>query len=436
MVPNANNPVTFASTYLGSGYVWLDQTYIVADTTTKSTKASTNRISVSDTSALIPGTPIYFEKQGVATGSLVLSNIKANTEYYVLTVRPETVAGSFIVGNQYQITTVGSTSFTSIGASSNTVGVIFTATGAGTGTGTATSLQEFTITEKRYPDESVFQLTDATSTTVSVSQFQQVNVDRLWVTVNGYRVPSSSLKINEYNNLSILAPIGSGDNVIITSMMPTATPNEEIYLLNVSTTNQASVYRANALTRTWLVHPLSYTDSVIKLNDVTRVTDTVIQNVTTPATYTIGLTSNKNAICHLVIYNNTTHSLVDPANYRISTLDTAPVVVITGGVSVGNSLTITSVEGRLLYINGEQIGFNECDLVANTVTGLTRGANGTGEQTYIPLYSEVFGVTPNNRMTDVVYSETWNSYIYNTVDGDPLQISQTVGANFLKVDRN
>jgi hypothetical protein len=67
---------------------------------------------------------------------------------------------------------------------------------------------------------------------------------------------------------------------------------------------------------------------------------------------------------------------------------------------------------------------------------LTRGANGTGEQTYIPLYSEVFGIIPDNRMTDVDYARTWNSYIYNTVEGDPLQISQTVGANFLKVDRS
>jgi hypothetical protein len=47
-------------------------------------------------------------------------------------------AGSFVVGNSYTIASVGTTSFTSIGASANTVGVTFTATGAGSGTGTAT----------------------------------------------------------------------------------------------------------------------------------------------------------------------------------------------------------------------------------------------------------------------------------------------------------
>lgn len=46
-------------------------------------------------------------------------------------------AGSFVVGNVYTIASVGTTSFTSIGASANTVGITFVATGVGSGTGTA-----------------------------------------------------------------------------------------------------------------------------------------------------------------------------------------------------------------------------------------------------------------------------------------------------------
>jgi hypothetical protein len=46
-------------------------------------------------------------------------------------------AGSFVVGQTYVITAVGTTNFIAIGASGNVVGTIFTATGAGTGTGTA-----------------------------------------------------------------------------------------------------------------------------------------------------------------------------------------------------------------------------------------------------------------------------------------------------------
>jgi hypothetical protein len=47
-------------------------------------------------------------------------------------------AGSFVTGISYTIKTVGDTNFTLIGASENTVGITFTASGAGTGTGTAT----------------------------------------------------------------------------------------------------------------------------------------------------------------------------------------------------------------------------------------------------------------------------------------------------------
>lgn len=49
-----------------------------------------------------------------------------------------TNAGSFVIGQSYQIVSVGNTNFIAIGAASNTVGVVFTASGVGSGTGTAT----------------------------------------------------------------------------------------------------------------------------------------------------------------------------------------------------------------------------------------------------------------------------------------------------------
>jgi len=48
-----------------------------------------------------------------------------------------TTAGSFFVGQEYRITSIGTTDFTLIGASANNVGLTFTATGVGSGTGTA-----------------------------------------------------------------------------------------------------------------------------------------------------------------------------------------------------------------------------------------------------------------------------------------------------------
>ena len=67
----------------------------------------------------------------------------SNTEYSA--TPPAAVnSGSFVVGTKYTITALSdglggaTTSFTAIGASANTVGIVFTATGVGSGTGTAT----------------------------------------------------------------------------------------------------------------------------------------------------------------------------------------------------------------------------------------------------------------------------------------------------------
>jgi hypothetical protein len=277
---------------------------------------------------------------------------------------------------------------------------------------------------------------DETFTVISV--WDQFNVNRLWVTVNGRRVPSESLYLNSDNNLSILVPIASGDSITILSMVPSATPNQLVYLQNVNKTNNASVYRANTQTRTWLVEPLYYTDETMYVADVTRITDTIIQNVTAPAVVdgiiSIGINANKNSISQIIVYNNTTSSYVNTSNYSLVIVDIAPTINITGGVTTGDSLIITTIEGNLLYLNGEQIRFTAVNLSDNSITGLQRGTNGTGEISYNPVYSEVFGILPNNLLPSVNYNLTWNSNVYNVTEGDPLQISETEAAYFLNTD--
>ena len=60
------------------------------------------------------------------------------------------IAGTFVIGDTYRISSIGTTNFQLIGATSNTVGLLFIATGIGSGTGTAelsnnvqTKLQEY-----------------------------------------------------------------------------------------------------------------------------------------------------------------------------------------------------------------------------------------------------------------------------------------------------
>jgi len=77
----------------------------------------------------------------VGDGTNVPTGVLPSTNGNLLTstVGATVTAGSFVIGTQYTILTVGTTSFTAIGASSNTAGVVFTATGVGSGDGTATT---------------------------------------------------------------------------------------------------------------------------------------------------------------------------------------------------------------------------------------------------------------------------------------------------------
>ena len=325
---------------------------------------------------------------------------------------------------------------------SNNVGTTFVATGTGTGTGTATAIYyvydiesatEFRVTAVR--DGDPYTVTTATGS-MNVTQWEQSNVDRVWVTVNGYRIPSSALRLNPDNNLSILTTIEPGDVVIVTSMIPTATPNQAVYIQNVNKSGTQSVYRANSLTRTWLTQPLQNVDTIIYVEDVTKVTENIVQIETAPAPVdgitSIGLEGDKRIITQVIVKNGAT--TLPSTSYYVDLENLAPILRITAGVTTGDTLTITVILGNLIYVNGEQIRFTTVDFDANTLSGLQRGANGTGEQTYIPEYTTVYGILSGNQLPAVYNGFSWNSFNYNLVDGDPLQISTTYSANFLNAD--
>jgi hypothetical protein len=116
---------TATSTASGGGTVTVKYEYpIGGDTYTTSTGWGAGSWSPTDTVTL--GVNPF----SVASGSTTVT-VTQTAHGYLKS------AGAFTVGAQYKIVAVGSTDFTLIGAASNTVGVIFTATGAGTGSGTA-----------------------------------------------------------------------------------------------------------------------------------------------------------------------------------------------------------------------------------------------------------------------------------------------------------
>ena len=378
-----NDPVTSISTWTTGGFVWVDGTFILATQIATATSSTGNLITVADTSQLIVDTPVLFTEKGTTLGSALLGGIVAGTTYYI----KEIVSGT-----------------------------------------------TFTISETRGGDS--LTLSDSTGT-MNVQQWQQDNVDRLWVTVDGSRIPSSQLRINPGNYISILAQVDINQEVIISSMMPSATPDQEIYLLSVDGVDGV-VYRDNIESRSWLTKSLFPLETIMYVNDVTRLVNTLRQTSIAPAAVdgitSIGLSANKNDLIQVSVYNETTGQDISPNSFIISIVDLSPTLEIVGGVSSGDTLTITMREAKLLLVNGEEIIVRGLDLANNALTNLQRGANGTAIPPETPIYSTVYSLLEVNKMTQVNYDRVWNSYIYNTVEGDPLQISETSAADFLRTD--
>jgi hypothetical protein len=84
------------------------------------------------------------------TACYLLQNIAAGQETLTLSFFSPIAATALVNGTNYTITTIGTTDFTLVGAASNTVGLVFSATGAGTGSGTATqaiTVFQYVLTE-------------------------------------------------------------------------------------------------------------------------------------------------------------------------------------------------------------------------------------------------------------------------------------------------
>ena len=88
--------------------------------------------------ALFTGTLGSFTRSTLTVSGLTVR--PAVNDAVTLTGGLLVTAGSFVASKSYTINEIGTTDFTLIGAASNTVGVVFTASGVGAGTGTALAL--------------------------------------------------------------------------------------------------------------------------------------------------------------------------------------------------------------------------------------------------------------------------------------------------------
>lgn len=389
---DTNYPVTGVSNYEGGGYIWQQGILYLVSAYATETSSIDNRISVESTENLIENTPVYFSEAGAENNTAILGGLVQGKVYYIKQIFPS-------------------------------------------------PFNQITVSETQYGD--IVELTDDTGY-INLTQWNQTDVDRVWVTVNGYRVPSSHLRLYNYNELGILSPIGSGDVIVITNMIPTSTPNEEVYINFVNQVNEGIVYRENVGNRTYLTKPIYDLSTEIYVNDVNSVTDQLVQNVTVGTAidgyYNFGLTASRDSILTVQVMNNTTGQIIDQSNYSVVIENLAPILKVSAGsyINVGDQLTITTLVGGTILVNGEQINFGSVDLVNNTLGNLQRGANGTAKQYVIPTYTVVYGLLPANKLGDTYYYQTWRTPVYddqgNIIEYLPLQVSVTDPALFLKSD--
>jgi hypothetical protein len=127
----ASSGSTSTSPYVYIGFHNGDQTSVDSALNAASTKWTADH-KLLDTAYMV--VKLTYDQDKFAKG---LPNISAIIRGKKVLHTAEVTAGNFYVGEKYKITQVGTTNFIPIGASSNTVGVVFTATNVGSGTGKA-----------------------------------------------------------------------------------------------------------------------------------------------------------------------------------------------------------------------------------------------------------------------------------------------------------
>jgi hypothetical protein len=119
-------------------------------------------------------------------------------------------------------------------------------------------------------------------------------------------------------------------------------------------------------------------------------------------------------------------------NITLSIKNSRPIFYISSGAEEGDNLEVSLRLGNTINIDGEIITFKKVNTETNVISGITRGVNGSGARKMHVEFSTVYGVKLTNTLFNYYYDRTWNSEEY-TLDGDPLQISDSFPANFLQV---
>jgi len=381
------NPLigTNVSPYAGTGYAWLDS----------------NTISV-PLPTVAPGAPIMSYTDGARTW-VTVAGYRINPEQMIYNSDCE-FTGSIAFAPNYPTDTYGVLTVTSVSKGSLTLGQeIF-----------GGSITPGTI------------ITSYITGTGGIGTYE-VNI--------GQTVSSASMNTDQTNKLSILSEITSTDDIMITSMVTGESPNPISYNLNVNKYSDGSVYRTNPEDGSWLTQNFGINDTVMYFKDVSNLVDSIEQQITTVNISSViygFVQCDINEVKEVQVYNKTTLTQLPQSYFGLKLVNGNPALIFSSGASAGDTLIVTLTIGNIVEILGERIRFDNIDTQNNTISGLTRGVQGT-RVAQIHYANEMgYGIIPTRRLTSAEYDSVWNSNVYNPVKGDPLQISQTPVAVFLQ----
>ena len=287
--------------------------------------------------------------------------------------------------------------------------------------------------------QTVFAVTEPV-TDVTKALIYYTDVNKAYVTINGKRIHSSKLSYDNANNLTIDATINSGDIVIITVTLDNGTPNSMKYSIDVDRYGKTNVYRSNEDDGTWLTQNFNLGDTTLKVYNVNKLLDDVSQTTIVNVTNSGQLNEKRfayiecdiNLVKKVTIQNVTKDAPV--ASYLLETLNGRSIILLTDHTEIDEDdiLSISLKLGNTLELNGEKIRFTDVNFADNTVSGLTRGVLGTGPVLSTSEYAMVYGITKNRTLDPQYYNQIWNTSNYQANYGDPLQVSNSPAANFLK----
>lgn len=251
-------------------------------------------------------------------------------------------------------------------------------------------------------------------------------------------VVESDMNTEFDNRLSLFTNTAQSDIILVTSMVSGASPNPMAFDITVNKYSDGSTFRINPQDGSWLIQDFNFTDNIMYFynvsNLVERLQQTVSVEVDGSTTYAF-VQCDINEVKEVAVYNETTISTLIPTQFGITLFEGKPAIIFTSGVSLGDLVTVTLTIGNIVEINGERIKFDNIDSVDNTLSGLTRGVQGTSTARLHAKYSIGYGINPARRLTNLEYQSDWSSSNI-TSNGDPLQISTTTAAEFLQNNTN